>query len=132
MTNEPSAEQLKGIPDLYETEHIPTEDKIIHAHFHIGQSHWLISEFDKNDTMFGYCILNFDFLNSEWGYVSYQDLVSINIQDKYQVEFDTTWVPIPASLVELIQKGGGIFSSTDSAPDKDPWTWYSIRSQPNT
>ena len=49
MINEPTAEQLAKVPGLYSTEHISTQDKIIHAHFFIGESHWFLTEFDKQD-----------------------------------------------------------------------------------
>ncbi len=132
MINEPLSEQLAVIPKLYETEHIPHEDKIVYVHFHIAQSHFFIVEFDQVDTMFGFCILNNNLEMSEWGYVSFEELKSIKIFGLYEVEFDTQWKPIPARDVDLIRQGGGIFSSTDSAPNRDPWTWYSLRSQPNT
>jgi len=132
MKHPPTEAQLSIIPGLYKTESIPTEDKIIHAHFQIFDSHWYIIEWDSVDTMFGFCILTGDLQNSEYGYVSLEDLKQIKIHGIYEVEFDTNWVPTPAGEVELIRDGGGIFSSTDSAPDRDPWTWYSLQSQPNT
>ena len=61
MINEPTAAQLAKVPGLYETEKIPTQDKIIHAHFFIGESHWFLTEFDKQDLAFGFVILNGDF-----------------------------------------------------------------------
>lgn len=122
MIYKPSAEQLAKVPGLYQTEHIPTPDKIIHAHFHIGQSHWLIAEYDHVDTMFGFCVLNGDLEMAEWGYVSLQELEDINVLGLHQVEYDVDWEPKPAGQVDLIQRGDGIYS----APDRDPWTWYSL------
>ena len=126
MKNTPTEAQLASIPGLYQTDHISTQDKIIHAHFHIGENHWFIAEFDQVDTMFGFCILNGDLEISEWGYVSFQDLKDINVLGLYQVQYDVYWTPKPAGQVEFIRRGGGIYSDTDSAPDRDPWTWYSL------
>ena len=112
MWNKPTKEQLAIIPALYETEHITAEDKIVHCHFFIGGCHWFIAEFDHVDTMFGFCILNGDLQNSEWGYTSFGELKSIKIQGYLEVEFDCYWKPRPAGDVELIRKGGGIVSDT--------------------
>lgn len=76
--------------------------------------------------MFGFCILNGDLEMAEWGYVGFGELKSIKIQGIYEVEFNPTWVPTPAGKVELIRRGGGIFSDTDSAPSRDPWVWHSL------
>jgi hypothetical protein len=88
MFNTPTEAQLASIPGLYQTDHISTQDKIIHAHFHIVQSHWFIAEFDQVDTMFGFCILNGDLEMAEWGYVSLEELKDINILGLYQVQYD--------------------------------------------
>ncbi len=128
MINEPSAEQLKGIPALYSTKTIPTEDKVVYAYFRIFNSHWYVVEWDSVDSYFAFCILNGDLQMAEWGYVSLSDLNQIKVMGQFEVEFDTYWEPKPAGEVELIRRGGGIFSDTDSAPDRDPWTWYSLSS----
>lgn len=124
MINTPTESQLASIPGLYETDHISTQDKIIHAHFHLGESHWLIAEYDQIDTMFGFCVLNGDLEIAEWGYVSFQELTDINVLGLYQVQFGVYWTPKPAGQVELIRRGGGIYST----PDRDPWIWYSLNS----
>ena len=57
MWNEPTEEQLARIPRLYDTEHIPLRDKIIHAHFWIGNTDFYIAEYDGQDLFFGFtCI----------------------------------------------------------------------------
>jgi hypothetical protein len=88
MKNTPTEPQLASIPGLYEMDHISTQDKIIHAHFYIGSSHWFIAEFDQTDTMFGFCILNGDLEMAEWGYVSLEELKDINILGLCQVQYD--------------------------------------------
>ncbi len=128
MKNTPTETQLASIPGLYETDHISTQDKIIHAHFYIGPSHWFIAEFDQIDTMFGFCLLNGDLEMAEWGYISFQELNDINVLGLYQVQYDVSWTPKAADQVDLIRRGGGIYSDTDSAPDRDPWTWHSLNS----
>jgi len=128
MINEPSAEQLKGIPALYSTETIPTEDKVVYAHFRIFDSHWYVIEWDSVDSCFAFCILNGDLQMAEWGYISFSELSKIKALGQFEVEFDTYWEPKAAGEVELIRRGGGIYSDVTSAPDRDPWTWYSLSS----
>ena len=64
------------IPNLYETEETPLEDKMIHQMWeieHIG-FYWLIAELDpKNEFAFGYANLN-DKQMAEWGYISIKEL----------------------------------------------------------
>lgn len=79
MWNVPSEERLKRIPRFYETEHIPLRDKDIHLHFFLGGCDWYIAEYDGNDLFFGYAILNNDLDCAEWGYVSFNELKSLNI-----------------------------------------------------
>lgn len=79
MWNEPSQKRLDRIPRLYETEDIPLEDKEVHLHFFIGGCDWYIVEYDGDDIFFGYAILNQDYQNAEWGYISLQELKSIKV-----------------------------------------------------
>ena len=78
MWNSPSPERLAKIPRLYETESVPLKDKKIHLHFFLGGCDWYIAEHDGEDLFFGFAILNGDHLNSEWGYISFGELKSIN------------------------------------------------------
>ena len=48
-------------------------------HFFIGGCDWYIAEYDGNNLFYGYAILNGDQQNSEWGYISFSGLKSINI-----------------------------------------------------
>ena len=125
MINEPTEEQLAKVPGLYSTEHISIQDKIIHAHFFIGESHWFLTEFDKQDLAFGFVILNGDFEMAEWGFFSFEELKSINILDVFQVECDVFWKPKPTKDVELIRRGGGVYSDPR---DGGHWTWHTLRS----
>ncbi len=126
MKNTSTEARLAIIPKLYETEHIPTKDKIIHAHFHIKNSHWLIAEFDQVDTMFGYCILNNDFEMAEWGYVGFSELKTIKILGHLEVEYDINWMPTPAGEVGLIKRGDGIVSDPRDEENGGTWTWHTL------
>ena len=79
MWNEPSQSRLEKIPRLYVTEAVAPENKLIHLHFFIGGCDWYIAEFDGEDTFFGYAILNQDFQNAEWGYISFGELRNIRV-----------------------------------------------------
>ena len=46
MWNEPSEEELRKLPKLYETEKVSLEEKLIHMHFFIGGCDWYVSEYD--------------------------------------------------------------------------------------
>lgn len=103
MENEPIKEQLTGIPKLYETDHIQMKDKIIHLHFAFGTCDWFIAEFDGKDTFFGFAILNNDLEMAEWGYISFDFLKVVKINNQ-QVENDPDWKIRKASEVEKICK----------------------------
>ena len=79
MWNEPSEARLASIPRLYETEPLDLQDKLIHLHFFIGGCDWYIAEFDGEDIFLGFAVLDNDFMNAEWGYVSFSELKSINL-----------------------------------------------------
>lgn len=95
---------IKSMPASYETEEIPTSEKIVHLHYFYGGSDWYIVEKDKgNDTddleaglevggqyqAFGYVILNGDLINSEWGYIPIKELIDTDI-----VELDFHFTPV--------------------------------------
>ena len=88
MWNTPTKEQLDRIPRLYETENVPTEEKLIHLHFFIGGCDWYVSEYDGDDLFFWFAILNSDFEMAEWGYISFAELKSIRINRRYFESFD--------------------------------------------
>ena len=109
MWNEPTKERLEKIPKLYETEDIPVKEKEIHLHFFIGGCDWYISETDGEDIMFGFCILNQDYLNSEWGYVSLSELRPLKVGGWLEVdcELESIWKVKKANEVETIRKACG-------------------------
>ncbi len=102
MWNTPTQEQLDQIPQLYETENIELQDKLIYLHFFMFQSDWYIVEFDKKDTFFGFTILNGDMEMAEWGYISFDELKSINV-NSVEIDCETNWRIKPASEIEKIQ-----------------------------
>jgi hypothetical protein len=65
------------IPELYATEPIPFDKKIIHQRYQIKEIgfYWLIAELDREKNLaFGYANLNND-LFAEWGYISIDELL---------------------------------------------------------
>ena len=109
MWNVPSKERLAGIPRLYGTEDIPPKDKLIHLHFFIGGCDWYIAEYDGKDIFWGFACLNGDLRNTEWGYISYQELKEIKIAGWLEIDCETeiAWRVRPASEVELIREASG-------------------------
>lgn len=106
MWNEPSQKRLARIPRLYETEHIPVEAKIIHLHFFIGGCDWFIAEYDGGDLFFGYAVLNGDYGNAEWGYVSFAELKAVKVGFlEVDCETEGVWRPRPASEVDKMRIG---------------------------
>jgi hypothetical protein len=102
MWNKPSREELAKIPRLYTSENKSWQDKLIYMHFFIGGCHWYVAEYDtKEGVFFGYAILNNDLENSEWGYVSLDELLDINIHG-IEVDRDLYWTPRKALEVDRI------------------------------
>ena len=109
MWNTPTEDRLSRIPRLYETEHIPLQEKLIHLHFFIGGCDWYIAEFDGEDLFWGFAILNDDFQNAEWGYISFSELKSIRVDDWLEIdcELEEFWKIRKASEIEKIRKAHG-------------------------
>lgn len=103
MWNEPSKKRLAYIPRLYETESIPTKDKLIYLHFFIGGCDWFVAEYDGEDLFYGYAILNGDMENAEWGYISFKELKVINIGGvEIDCELAEYWQPTLVSAIPKI------------------------------
>ena len=115
MWNTPIAERLSKIPRLYETEHIPLQEKLIHLHFFIGSCDWYIAEFDGEDIFWGFAILNDDFQNAEWGYISLSELKSIKVDGWLEIdcELEELWCVRKASEIEKIRKAHGWKKTSD-------------------
>ena len=109
MWNTPSEDRLSKIPKLYETEIIPLQDKLIYLHFFIGGCDWYIAEYDREDLFWGFAILNDDFQNAEWGYISFSELKSIKVGGWLEIdcELEEFWQVRKASEIEKIRKAHG-------------------------
>jgi len=109
MWNIPTHQQLNKIPRLYETEHIPLEDKLIYLHFFLGDCDWYIAEYDGEDLLWGFAILNNDLRNAEWGYLSFGEMKSIRIDQWLEIdcESEETWQVRKASAIEKIRIAHG-------------------------
>ena len=106
MWNEPTKERLSKIPKLYETEHTPLKDKLIHLHFFIAACDWYIAEYDGHDLFWGYAILNNDLDMAEWGYISFKELRDLSINGmEIDCELEEYFPIKTASEIEKICKG---------------------------
>ena len=105
MWNEPTQERLAQIPGLYETEEVPLAEKSIHLHFFIGGCDWWITEYDGNDIFFGFAVLNSDHQNSEWGYISFDELRQVKIGGWVEVdcELEEFWTVKKAKEIPAIK-----------------------------
>ncbi|MCK5743485.1 MAG: DUF2958 domain-containing protein [Caldisericia bacterium] len=101
MWNLPTPQQLNQLPKLYETEHIPLQDKVVQMHFFLGSCDWYIVEYDGEDLFWGFAILNDDLQMSEWGYFSFQELKRVLICF-VEVDRDIYWKPRVALEIERI------------------------------
>ena len=79
MLNAPTSEQLNNVPELYATEDIQLEDKLVHLHFTIDRCHWWAMEFDGKDTFFGYVMLNGWYQDAELGYFQLSELLEVKL-----------------------------------------------------
>ena len=115
MWNTPIAERLSKIPRLYETEHIPLQEKLIHLHFFIGSCDWYVAECDGEDLFWGFAILNDDFQNAEWGYISLSELKSIKVGGWLEIdcELEELWKVRKASEIEKSRKAHGWKKTND-------------------
>jgi hypothetical protein len=72
-------EQLKKCPTLRETDGLKEHPAMFH--YFCGATDIYICEFDGEDTMFGFTILNGDLYNSEWGYSSLSEITAIPVMN---------------------------------------------------
>tara|TARA_B100000378_G_scaffold104822_1_gene83800 strand:- start:1438 stop:1839 length:402 start_codon:yes stop_codon:yes gene_type:complete len=91
---------LTHIPDLYATEEVPVEEKVVYIHYTIPASmlafDWWIVELELGTELaFGYACLNGDTQNAEWGYISLPELEEIVMRGSPPalVERDLDFVP---------------------------------------
>jgi len=87
------------IPALYSTEEVRAGNKMLTLHYFIGESHWYLCELDPTTGIgFGWAILSGNIQDAEWGYVSLEELETLNFRG-FIVERDTDWNPCPAREV---------------------------------
>ena len=103
MWNEPKLEELNRLPKLYETESVELQDKIIQMHFFIGGTDYYVAEFDGDDMMWGFVILNGDMQMAEWGYISLSEIKDIRC-GFVEVDFDLHWKPVKAIDIQKIKE----------------------------
>ncbi|SHO52327.1 hypothetical protein [Desulfopila aestuarii] len=103
MINAPTREQLSLLPGLYETEHIPQEDKIVYLHFTIDQSHWWAIEWDGQDTFFGFVLLYGWSQYAEFGFFQLSKLREIKVVGIYEVVNDPFWIPQAVKDISMIR-----------------------------
>jgi hypothetical protein len=101
MGAKPTKKDLKAIPALYSTDGVKTGDKIVHAHFFVGGCDWWATEFDGEDTFFGFVCLGIKEY-AEWGYFSLRELTGLKVGGFLEVDFDKHWQKRPAREVEVI------------------------------
>jgi len=118
--NEP-IETKKKIPQLYETENVPLEEKIIHQKYRIeGRGfYWFIAELDTDGKLaFGYANLD-DEEMAEWGYISIPELLSNG------AVLDDDWKPCPFFLAKR-----RILKERDENSQAESWSSFESRKTP--
>ena len=108
MWNVPLKVSLGNIPGLYETERLPLSEKIVHLHFFLGGCDWFIAEYDGEDLFWGFAILNADYMNAEWGYISFEELKDLKTRYGIEVDCETPWTPKTAAEIQKIREAGGV------------------------
>lgn len=97
---------IKRMPQTYETDNTPTDDKIVYLHYFYGGSDWYIVEKDKGSKddevkglqqqAFGYSIMNGDYEEAEWGYIPIEYMRN----SIPMLELDFYFAPIPFGLLK--------------------------------
>ena len=100
MINQPTREELNRLPKLYETEDVPTEDKMVHMRFRFatGASWYVVEYGEEDDVFFCYADLG-DPLYAEWGYTSFEELRDFISPNGTEIVRDLDWVPKPFSQI---------------------------------
>jgi len=69
----------------------------------MGGCDWFVAEYDSEDLFWGFAILNCDYENAEWGYVSFAELQSIRVRG-IEIDCDLHWTPTKASDIDTIKR----------------------------
>jgi hypothetical protein len=78
---------VEKIPKLYETDNKKGKHPL-NLHYFMGSSDWYITEWDGDDTFFGYAILKNDLEMSEWGYISLSEILGLDRMPSNVINFD--------------------------------------------
>lgn len=94
----------KKLPPLYSQDKV--KDPIVQAVFFnpTGSGYWLATEFDGEDTFFGFAEIHAGC--GELGYFSLSELESIRVRGGLKIERDAWWDPKPLSEAKK-EKGIG-------------------------
>lgn len=106
--------RINEMPGTYETDKIPSKDKIVWLHYFTGDSDWYIVEKDKgsaDDEVKGKQLQAFGYANmgqGEWGYISIEEMLGS------RVELDLYFNPVKFSEIERkVGKGGKIYQQKE-------------------
>lgn len=93
------------IPDLYGTEEVPLDEKVIHLHYFLRDTHLYVAEYcPERRLFFGYTILAGDLQMAEWGYTSLDDeFFSLDIHG-LKAERDLSWEAKPFGQIEVYEE----------------------------
>ena len=93
--------ELSDAPDLYGTEEVPAEEKLVYARYSLGESEWMIFETDKlTGEAFGFVVLNGDTEMAEMGYIDVMALEGAVTPFGSIIERDRNWTPKPFGEVD--------------------------------
>lgn len=110
--------QIAEIPALYHYENLLQQlrktDKsvkssqitIAHAHFFFADSDWYITEWNGEDELYGYTILNGDMQNAEFGYMSLSEIRDFRQGQNQGIELDCYWTPRSISDIKKMKYDG--------------------------
>lgn len=115
MWNLPDKNVLKKIPKLYETDKVEASEKLIYLHFFLAGSDWFVVEYDGEDTFFGFVCLNGMKEFAEWGYMSFNELKELRVEQPIlvngvrgfvllEVDCDLYWIVRKAKDIPLIRE----------------------------
>jgi hypothetical protein len=85
----------KQLPKLYSQENNPDPLIVVKFFSPYSQATWFVTEFDGEDTMFGWADLGFG--EGELGYISLRELDEVHKNGLPLVERDLYWKQVPLS-----------------------------------
>lgn len=89
------------VPALYQTERIPTADKIIAVHYFMAGGDWYITEMNRETgEAFGYTRLAAFPEGAEWGNIDLSELEQLSaLRGLVIIERDLYWEPVKFSEI---------------------------------